>query len=130
MSKSFKLNYVHLCSYASVDKNGNVNILGIFDQINSPNYPTGLVKMVLAMSLQPTNPTEKEYELKILSVGPDGKKGEPSALKISYNGEGKNLNILADIINPIFKTPGEYRIEIYIENEEIATVSLQAKVNE
>jgi len=128
ISEFFELQYAHLCNYSSVDKNGNVNIMGIFSQINSTNYPTALGRFVLAIALKSRLQNDKEFEFSVMIKSPNGEVKKPLVTRLRNDGKSNVITLFAEINNYVFNEPGNYEIGIFMDNERIKTIPLLANV--
>jgi hypothetical protein len=128
ISEFFELQYAHLCNYSSVDNNGNVNIMGIFSQVNSTKYPTTLGRFVLAIALKSRLQNDKEFEFSVMIKNPNGEINKPLVTKLRNDGKRNVINLFAEINNFVFNEPGNYEIGIFMDNERIKTIPLLANV--
>ncbi|QQS59872.1 hypothetical protein IPN35_03315 [Candidatus Peregrinibacteria bacterium] len=113
MSKAI-INFVHLCDLAFLSQEGKLNIIGIFENISSAVFPACHPKISLVMNVT----LEKgEYPLLVRVV--HEKNNEELAKisgKISCQKTG-NVGIIHEFQNLSFSKPGQYAVEIWINNE-------------
>jgi len=128
ISEFFELQYAHLCNYTSIDNNGNVNLMGIFSQINSTKYPTALGRLVLAVALKSRLQNDKEFEFSVMIKSPNGEVKKPLVTRLRNDGKRNTINVFAEINNFVFNEPGNYEIGIFMDNERIKTIPLLANV--
>lgn len=128
ISEFFELQYAHLCNYSSVDNNGNVNIMGIFSQINSTKYPTTLGKFVLAVALKSRLQNDKEFEFSVMIKNPNGEISKPLVTRLRNDGKRNTINLFAEINNFVFNEAGNYEIGIFMDNERIKVIPLLANL--
>lgn len=50
-NENFKLNFLHVCDYASFSEGGKLNILGIFESINTPKIPYVHPQMFVVLNI-------------------------------------------------------------------------------
>lgn len=128
ISEFFELQYAHLCNYSSVDNNGNVNIMGIFSQINSTKYPTSLGRFMLAVALKSRLQNDKEFEFSVMIKSPNGEVKKPLVTRLRNDGKRNVITLFAEINNYMFNEQGNYEIGIFMDNERIKTIPLLANL--
>ena len=128
ITEFFELQYAHICNYASIDNNGNANIMGIFSQLNATAYPTTLGKFVVAVSLKSRLNTNKDFVFSVAIKSPDGKVQKPLVTNLKNAGENNVMTVFAEINNYVFQTPGKYEITIFMDDEVMKSISLNAAV--
>jgi hypothetical protein len=128
ISEFFELQYAHICNYASMDNNGNANLIGIFSQINAISYPTTLGRFVVAVSLKSRFNTDKDFVFSVAIKSPDGKVQKPLVTNLKNAGENNVMTVFAEINNYVFQAPGKYEISIFMDDEMIKTIPLNALV--
>ena len=128
ITEFFELQYAHICNYASIDNNGNANIMGIFSQINAISYPTNMSRFVVAVSLKSRLNTDKDFVFSVSIKSPDGKVQKPLVTSLKNGGENNVMTVFAEINNYMFQTAGKYEVSIFMDDEMIKTISLNAMV--
>lgn len=115
-----KLNFLHVCDYASFDQNGKLNILGIFENINSPKFPHIHPQFFVVANISVQKPGEYEYVLRIA----DSENNEISKFTLPKVKLGlvkdKQDNIIAIVgqfLGARFAQPGIYRVEVVADGE-------------
>jgi len=49
--ENVKLNFAHICDYASFSEGGKLNISGIFKNVNSAEFPITLSQMFIVVNI-------------------------------------------------------------------------------
>ena len=104
-----------LCDSAFLDDGKKLNIIGVFDNINAPQFPVRHPKMSCVLSLEDGKPNEKvDYYFSVENsrgetlVNMNEKKAQA---QIGNNGR---LNLIFNIIDMAFKEEGTYKITLYV----------------
>lgn len=122
-----------LADYANVSKEGKLNILGVFSEINPPSLPFKLPQMYLVLSVE-IAPTEKLSELptKILLWDEDGDERlsleQTLQLPPLEGARERAINQVVGLAGVRFDRPGDYAFHILMAGEERR--SLKLRVNE
>jgi len=109
----FKLNYLHICDTAFLSKNDKVNIVGIFNKINTDGFPAVSPKFSIITNI--TGPMGN-YREKVNIVSPSGEKIMKVDKEVKIE-KGRTLNLFVDCFNILFPEDGEYKIEVFIDDE-------------
>lgn len=125
-----EVNLAVLADYSNISREGKLNILGIFDTIQSRAFPATHLQMQLVMRLEASaaeSGQTKTVEIKLLDA--DGKElfgvrgqMELKALKAAH--PIKNDHIL-QLNNIVFEKPGDYAFHVLINGDEKAVVPLK-----
>lgn len=124
-----KVTIAVLADYANVSREGKLNIMGIFNRVTAPQFPTvhPLMHLVLRLSLH-NSESGKRLGITIRLVDADGNR----LLEIS--GEGVMMTqepgeFFADqvltLANLVFPTPGDYAFDVLVNDEHRTTVPLK-----
>jgi len=120
--KNFKLNFLHVCDYASFDQMGKLNIMGLFENINSIKFPYQHPQFFVVANVSISE--SGEYECVIRVTDQDnteiGKFVLPK-VKMNFKKEQQNtkLGIVGQFNGIKFEKPGKYKIEIVIDGDSI-----------
>ena len=83
-----KVNFFHICDSTIFDQaTGKLSIIGIFTNINAPNFPAMHPMMSLVIGLENKNPGKYDVELEFLDEKESILK-LPSKIEIGVNGKG------------------------------------------
>lgn len=122
-----------LADYANVTKEGKLNLLGLFEQINAPSLPWVHPHMQLVLLLEAT-PAEwdssKKVEIKLLDADGNSKLSLSSNLKIPRGQSGRNVSInsLIGINNLKFDVAGDYAFHVLIGEDDKRTIPLRVNL--
>ena len=122
-----------LADYASVSIDNKLNILGVFQEINTPNLPATVPHMYLVLSLEAQ---PEQYGKKVLVRVVLFDEGNDDGVVIRLEGltevpqprsPGDRVfsNQVVGLSGVTFEHAGNYRFSISVENEEIAVVPLR-----
>ena len=129
MDKKNKLNFLHICDYASFGEAGKLNILGIFENINSLKFPYQHPQFFVAANISIVEPGEHECVLRVND--PDkveiGKFSLPK-IKININKDQQNANIgiIGQFNGVNFSKPGDYNVQVLIDGEVVGERRIKA----
>ena len=131
---TMEVKFVFLADYANVTREGKLNVLGIFDVINTPKFPVMLPTFYLVVSYT-AGAAEfgSDKDIEIVLCDEDGNRlfGAKQMLHVTRPDRSGTLfmtNQIAGIVGLPFKKPGDYQFSILVSGEEKETLSL--RVNE
>ena len=135
MNNNIKLNFLHVCDYASFSVGGKLNILGIFKNINTPKVPVVHPQLFVVTNITITKPNNAGNYKEIIKIvdneGDDILKPLEFNLKPSSNKErpGKKkkdiqIGVVAEINNIQFSKEGNYKVQVNINGKLIGETSL------
>lgn len=114
-----KLNFLHICENAFLtDETKNLNLIGIFDTINSSGFPAVHPIFFIVASLSFENDDNHMVSIVIEKDGHkilEGKK---------MNVKGKNPRIIQRIVNLKFEKDGVYNIQVLEDEKNIGSTIL------
>lgn len=127
-----KLVYALLCDHAFLSIDKKVNIIGIFETINSAVFPVTHSKFTLVGSIEPS---KDRFKIAVDIVSKSGKSSilrDPQEREVVLPAERKgNFNFIIEIINTVFPESGEYLVEVKIDGKVISSLPLLlAKISE
>lgn len=120
-------NFLIVCDTAfTAAETGALNIIGIFDGINAPQFPAIHSRLTVVANI---GGDPGKYDAKILIR--ENKTGFaiaelPSNKKIEIK-DGNKAQFIAGFFGLIFKEPGEYLVEFYVEGNKISTTMFFVK---
>lgn len=123
-----------LADFASVSREGKLNIMGIFDQINPIAFPAVLPLMHLVISYE-ASPAEFDSmkQTKVLLLDADGNQMFSAEQGIKVNrppipGARATMNQIYALVGVRFERSGDYQFSVLVNDEEKRAVRL--RVNE
>lgn len=123
-----KLEFAHLAELATVSREGNLSIIGIFDRWRSPVFPFHLptFTVVLTLILEDED-AGRTANLKVELVGPEGNliQAAHGDLKVDPNIDirGK-LNFMLRFDCTLIKEAGSHEIQIRIDGAQAKAIQL------
>ena len=121
-----KVFYILLADHAFLSIDKKVNIIGVFERINTTNFPVTHPRFVVVGAIQPTK-TEFKIALDIVDPQGDSILGQlqEREVKLPENAHNQNFNFIIEIINTTFKNIGQYKVELLIDKKKITEVPLR-----
>lgn len=117
---------------ANADAAGKLNVLGIFDRVQSPTFPYLHPQMSLVVNLA-ASPSEfgKKKDFEIDLVDPDGRlltqmKASGEVPRPEPGARGATMQIVLQMVNTPFPKPGPYAIEILVGGDSKARIPIDA----
>lgn len=123
-----------LADYANISKEGKLNILGVFTEVNPPLLPWNLPQMYIVVSMEAgTSEAGTEMPFRILLWDGDGKEILNLEQKVpipapSRPGARATINNIIGLAGVPFNKPGEYAFYIHVAGEEKRRIAF--RVNE
>ena len=123
-----------LADYANISKEGKLNILGVFTEVNPPFLPWNLPQMYVVVSMEAgTSEAGIEMPFRILLWDADGKEILNFEQKVSTPapnrpGARATINNIIGLAGIPFSKPGEYAFYIHVAGEEKRRIAF--RVNE
>ena len=123
-----------LADYANISREGKLNILGVFSELNPPSLPFRLPQMFLVISIETTAAEGgREFPFQVLLWDDDGNErlSLEQTLAVpapSQPSEGRTINQLLGLSGVRFDKVGDYAFRILISGEERRVIPL--RVNE
>jgi hypothetical protein len=121
-----KSKYTFVCEAANISQGGNLNVLGIFQNINAENFPITFAKMIYVASIQFHRSETGKHFFKVHFIDDDGKPVIPP-LEGEFIVYENNLsaNLLLGIEGIVFPKPGTYAIDLTIDHQHVSTDNIQ-----
>jgi hypothetical protein len=104
-----KLNFIHVCENAFTSLDGKLNIIGIFNQINTINLPALHPRLMIVTSLAGE---VKKYSESIEIISPKGQIIAKAGNPIEIFKDNGSANFVADFVGIVFPEEGEYKIVV------------------
>ncbi|NLL40163.1 MAG: hypothetical protein GX254_11345 [Clostridiales bacterium] len=117
-----QIKYSFLCEAANITRTGNLNVLGIFDNINTRQFPCVHPHCVYIARIAFHRSEVGRHPFRITFIDDDGNQVIPPLCgEISASVNNMTANIMMNIFNIKFPHPGEYHIDLTINNQHICT---------
>lgn len=118
-----------LCD-AATDQGGKLNILGAFDTINAQNFPFVLPACAIALRLRFLQIERGVHDFSLAFINGDGKKVVPpldSKIKVNISDDKDSAasNIILNLQGIKFDAPGDYGIDVAIDNSIVVSLPLR-----
>jgi len=119
MENKIKLNFLHVCDYASFGEGGKLNILGIFENITPKSTPYVHPQMFIVSNISFTRSEDIKEIVKIVSDSnvEVAKLEIPISIKIPTGKKIANIGFLGQFNGVKFEKFGKYKIQILINDE-------------
>ena len=123
-----KLNFIHVCDYASMSEGGKVNILGIFKNINifGQNFPVTHPQLYVVSNVSVTNSGIYKQKLKLI----DENNEEiipplPFSSNVVLGQDGTaEIGLIANLVALEFPKLGVYKFVLDINDVKIAEIPI------
>lgn len=119
--------------YANETRNGKLNVMGIFTDINAPTFPALHPQMYLITQLS-ANPAEygRAFKFAIKLIDEDA---TTEVLHLTLDaevpsredGQRVQLNFIVQLPNLLFQKPGIYQFSVLVDNDEKAVLPIDVK---
>lgn len=120
-----QIKYSFFCDAANIDTTGKVNALGIFNNINSENFPLIYPKMTFVAGIEGRRSEAGQHHMKIKFIDEDGKDIIPPMENVIESSVSKpNTNLLFDLVGINFHNPGVYSLDIIMDNQLLRSESI------
>lgn len=114
-----RLNFLHVCEYASLGENKKLNVLGIFKTINASKVPVTRAPMCVVANVSVFNAGNHVVRMRIFS-GDQKDLIPPTDFKIAdtklENDGSIDLGVISQISQINFPDFGSYIVEISVDN--------------
>lgn len=121
-----QIKYSFLCEAANITHTGNLNVLGIFDNINAKNFPCVHPHCVYIARISFHRSEIGRHPFKLSFIDDDGNEVIPPLNgEIAASQNNMNANILMNILNIKFQHAGEYHIDLTIDNQNICSDTIR-----
>lgn len=120
MKNEPKVNFIHICDFASFGEGGKLNIMGIFENISPNVVPYMHPQLFVVANISILKSGKFTQIIKIVS---DDEKTEiaklefPSDVKIPADKKTAKIGILTQFNSVNFEKYGKYKIQILIDDE-------------
>ncbi|MDD5639389.1 MAG: hypothetical protein PHR47_01100 [Candidatus Pacebacteria bacterium] len=116
-----KLNYLHICENAFLSEGTrNLNIIGIFDTINTKGFPAAQPRFAVVANITASN---EDGHKTTLSIEKNGKK----IVELNSNFKGKKQQLIQNFLNFPFPEEGNYDVVIRLDEDLIGSTIIILK---
>jgi hypothetical protein len=120
-----------LCD-AATDYNGKLNLLGSFDTIFAPQFPTVHPQCSVAIRIAFDRDEEGAHTLSLNFVDEDGQpimKGMRIAVDIAFPADATFIsrNMVVNILQLVFTKPGLYSVDLAMDDRPLSSIPLSVK---
>src|SRR3989338_7304339 len=117
-----KLNFIHVCDYASMSEGGKVNILGIFKNIFGQNFPVTHTQLYVVSNVSVANSGTYKQKLKLID---DNNKEiislQPFSSNVVLGKDGTaEVGLIANLTALTFPKSGVYKFVLDINEVKVA----------
>ena len=124
----YKLNFIHVCDYASVGERGKLNILGTFENIFSKNAPFVHPQLYIVTNVSIEKPGNYKQLVKIIRTRDNQEIIKPLEFALSISqlpptGEAK-IGVIGQLNSVKFEEFGDYTVQVFIDTEKIGEIKI------
>ncbi len=127
--ENIKLDFLHICEYASLGNAGKLNILNIFENINLTKTPKKYPQFFIVTKISSTRKSDFEEIIRIVDEEDNDiivpLKFSFSPSKNNKKNSEENFGVMAQINNTNFPKFGQYKVQVYIGKDLIGQQSLK-----
>jgi hypothetical protein len=113
-----KLLFALLCDQIIEEKSGNLSIIGVFDNIDSPGYPA-IHPRICVFTRWADVEGENTVGFKLLDPEKKNRLAQSGPLKLIYKEGARFYNVYWNLFGFRFEAPGEHWIEVLLDDEHI-----------
>lgn len=124
-----KIKYSFICEAANISNSGNLNVLGIFENLNAPNFPVKIPMMFYVVHIEFHRSEIGQHIFKVNFIDSDGKSIIPQLEgQIAVNEGSLSSNIIIALEGIMLNVPDTYAIDLTVDNNHLATDTLNVRV--
>lgn len=113
------------CDYANLEVSGKVNVLGIFNDINSVQFPVTQSQFFFVALIEGHRSESGQHQIKINFVDEDGKDVLPSMnAPFEITSNKPDSTFILNLQGVVFSKPGAYSADIVVDNHHLRSVKL------
>lgn len=117
--------YSFVCDAANISQTGNLNVLGIFRNINTAKFPCQHPRFTYVANIEFHRSELGKHLFRINFIDDDGNDIiSPLSGEIEVNAINRSANILVELANIQFPKAGVYEIDLTLDNQHVATESI------
>lgn len=119
---SIKTNFIITCDQAFLSANSNnLNLIGIFSQINGTNFPLTYPRFALVANFDVDQ--HGDYTLEARITGPDGSQLAQARMPVQVT--SSPFQIITNFENLTFPAPGRYELKLSLDSADIGSRFIQ-----
>lgn len=122
-----------LAEAATAGVDGGIHVFGMFDRLVAPAYPVGIQRLVVVLRTDlETSDLGANVPFEIRLLGPDGNIEERASGELDF-ADRKSLygqDWIIHLVDLELSKAGNYSIEVSVREHVVATLSLQALVED
>jgi len=115
-----------LCDATTIDREGKINALGIFDTLSGDKFPLKIFRMMLLISLVGKKSDGGDHDLEVKLLAPDGQDLIPAMqMKFGVPPEGGKARIVSELNNISFEKVGDYSFKVFVDKKAVTDIYLR-----
>lgn len=122
--ENVKLNFVHICDYASFSEGRKLNILGIFKNINAVKFPVIHPQMFIVVNITVNTAGAYKEVIKFIREEDDVEIIKPLEFNITANKGNSEFGVFGQINSVKFDKDGIYKFKVYVNDNLIQEIPL------
>jgi hypothetical protein len=120
--ENIKLNFLHVCDYASLSEGGKLNVLGIFENVFSDRENVVYPRLFIVSNVSFYKPGSYKQVIKIVDKRKNIDIIKPLEFPITINFDSKKENeskfgVLGQVDGIRFDGYGDYLVEVFVDDE-------------
>jgi len=121
--RDMEVSILLLADYANVEQGGKINVMGIFDRINAPQFPVRHPSMYLVAKLNSElGETSQERQITIKLIDEDGKDiamllQQTVNVPPGHEGTRPEFRFIMEMRDIVFPQPGTYSFVVLVDND-------------
>ena len=129
--ENVKLNFAHICDYASISEGGKLNVSGIFKSINVVKFPAIHLQMFIVVNIIVDTAGTYKETIKFIKESDGIEIIKPLEFNLVTNKGNSELGVFGQISNVKFNEEGIYKFKIYVNDNLIKEIPLVVnKINQ
>ncbi len=123
--------YAHLCEKAFLSQNGNLNIIGIFEEVRAPQFPLTFPQLSFVATFR-GKPHDHQIVIKIVNTADEKEITKPIEINMKApenqqeTDKEATVRLIGDINNLQIASEGKYEVRITLDGKEAYTVPFSA----
>ncbi|MFQ5575343.1 MAG: hypothetical protein ACE5E0_06960 [Terriglobia bacterium] len=117
--------FTFLCDATTIDRDGKINALGIFERLSAEEFPLSVFRIMLLVSLFGEDSEAGTHDLELKLFSPDNKEIiPPMTMKFDLPAGSGKSRIVSELNSVEFEKAGEYIFDIIVNKKSITKVPL------
>lgn len=122
------LNFGHLCDMAFFSQEGKLNVIGVFKVIGVRQLPVVHPRLSIVLNLTLSEPAKLKVQILKRETGETIAKLEAQLEQNKKDDKEREVNFVSDFNNVKFEEEGEYKVEVWIDDEIFETIPFFVKL--